>query len=277
MRNNQYKIIFIDIDGTLVDDQKQIPQENIEVIKKLKEKGIISVLCSGRPAMEVRQFSKQSVATPYFIAAGGAIVQDFEKEIEIFKKEISKESAIKIVKIARKYQIYNVMALLKRIVVEKTKYKINAIGRKEETIVENLENVIKTSTEPILQFTLDNFNKEELEKPRKEITKISDIYVGPIDVFIEQEEKEKKVTYYFDIMPKNITKAEAIKQLLDYLKIDKSQAVGIGDGLNDLDMFDAVGYKIAMENGAVELKEKADEITLSNDKAGLAKALEKFL
>ena len=66
--NNKYKIVFIDIDGTLVNDEKIVPEENIKMIKALKKNGIEVVLASGRPYHSIEKYSTQVGAIPYIIS-----------------------------------------------------------------------------------------------------------------------------------------------------------------------------------------------------------------
>ena len=77
-------------------------------------------------------------------------------------------------------------------------------------------------------------------------------------------------------MKKDCTKANAIKILADHLDINKEEIIVIGDGANDISMFEMSGYKIAMGNANNKLKEKADYITDSNNQDGVAKALEEI-
>ena len=72
-------------------------------------------------------------------------------------------------------------------------------------------------------------------------------------------------------------KGIAVKKMLEILNIKKEEAIAIGDDNNDLSMFEQVGYKVAMGNAINIVKEKADEITLSNDEDGVAVFLEKLL
>lgn len=77
-------------------------------------------------------------------------------------------------------------------------------------------------------------------------------------------------------MPKDVTKAEAIKELIKYLDINLSETIAFGDGMNDIEMFQAVNYKVAMKNAVQELKDIADMITESNNQSGVAIALNKI-
>lgn len=273
---NKYKIVFIDIDGTLVDDKKEISQENINIIHKLKEKGIICVLCTGRPIITVENLSKISGAMPYVIAAGGAIVYNIENNEVIYSKEMKKDIAKQILEIIRKHKIYNAVTISKNILEEKVEYDINSIGRPETIKIDDLQAYMEKTKEPILQFTPDSYNKEKIEHLREDLIKIPNLSIIPVDKFVKNVDGEIKTVYFIDIMMKDVTKAEAIKQLLNYLNIEKEEAIAIGDGYNDLEMFDVVGYKVAMENAVEELKQKAYMVTVSNNEFGVAKALEKI-
>lgn len=72
-------------------------------------------------------------------------------------------------------------------------------------------------------------------------------------------------------------KGNAVKKLLEILNIKKEETIAIGDDINDLSMFEQVGYKVAVDNAIDIVKENADEITLSNDEEGVAVFLDKIL
>lgn len=82
---------------------------------------------------------------------------------------------------------------------------------------------------------------------------------------------------FIDVMKKGCSKKNAIYFLADKLKIKKEEIIVMGDGSNDLSMFECAGLKIAMENADEKLKEKADFITASNNDDGVAKAIQKFV
>lgn len=73
-----------------------------------------------------------------------------------------------------------------------------------------------------------------------------------------------------DIMPRGISKAKAIEEMCNYLKINLSQTVVFGDGLNDIEMFNVGGYKVAMGNAVKKIKNLADVVTKTNNESGVA-------
>ena len=83
--------------------------------------------------------------------------------------------------------------------------------------------------------------------------------------------------YFFDITNKDVSKGVAIEKVLKHLNISKENSIGFGDHINDYDLFNAVGFKVAMGNANEKLKEKADYVTLTNDENGVADFINKYL
>ena len=81
---------------------------------------------------------------------------------------------------------------------------------------------------------------------------------------------------YCDITSSKVSKGNAVKKICEYLKLEKDEIIVIGDGENDLSMFEETPNSVAMRNGIQIVKQKAKEITLSNDEDGVAKVLEKL-
>lgn len=275
MNINNYKIIFIDMDGTLLDDNKKASIENINSIKKLKDIDIYTVLASGRPSGNIETFSNMCDATPYLIASNGAIARDFVNNIDIFSKAIEKNTALKILKHIKDNDFFKLVTVSSNLIADEIKFGMDPSTRKELISTDSIQTYLEETTKPILKFTIIDTDKEKLEQFRLELSIFKDVNVLPLDIIVLPV-KFDKTTYCLDIMALNITKAEAVKALLEYLKIDSSDAIAIGDGNNDIEMFEAVGYKIALENSVQPLKDIANMITKSNNNSGVAVALNKL-
>ena len=160
---NDFTIIFIDIDGTLVDDEKNISEETITVLRKLKENGIYIILTSGKPYKSIEAFSKQCFATPYLICSNGAIIKDIEKNIEIFSKELPKEISNHILNCANRHGIFVIATVSGNLVVDKREYGMAPENRDDIILVDSLQEYINSTTFPILKFTVINESKRKLE------------------------------------------------------------------------------------------------------------------
>lgn len=279
--NNKYKIVFIDIDGTLVNDEKIVPEENIKMIKALKKNGTEVVLASGRPYHSIEKYSKQVGAIPYIIGSNGGIVANFINDSKIFSTNIEKSIALKILELIRNNKIYCTITISGNLMVEDEQYSITRENRNELILVTSLQEYLETNIGPIIKFSLIDDTKEKLQKIRNEILNNFNVDITEVDEFMipkkyRKPENNYSIPYIMDIMPKGISKAKAIEELCKNLNIELSQTIVFGDGLNDIEMFNVGGYKVAMGNAANQIKELADVVTKTNNEAGVAYELNKI-
>lgn len=280
MNKNKYKIVFIDIDGTLVNDEKKVPEQNIKAIKKLKENGIEVVLTSGRPYQSIVMYSNEVGAVPYVIGSNGGIAVNFKNNINIFSQDIPKDTAIKILELIKKNNLYTAVTLSGNLVVEEGKFSLTPENRSEVNIINSLNDTLLKTQEPIMKFSIMDYDKDKLESIRRDVLNLFNVSVTKVDEFMipmkyREEEMNYELPYVMDIMAKGTNKAVGIKELSKYLKIDLADTVVFGDGLNDIEMIKAGGLSVAMENAADELKELADVVTINNNEAGVAYELNK--
>lgn len=104
-----YKIIFIDIDGTLRNDKKEITEKTKEAIQKAIEKGIYVVICSGRPTKYVEEVSKEALASNYVIGCNGGEIYDYEEKKTIYLNVLANKEVITLWYIAERYDVQLIM------------------------------------------------------------------------------------------------------------------------------------------------------------------------
>lgn len=155
------------------------------------------------------------------------------------KKDIKTDLDVKIIEDVKKYYLENDITSTSMLTLEGEEENLNQMIEIINTEFNDLE------TTPVLEF--------EIEKDGK-------LY------------RCKNI----DVMKKNSSKGNGIEILAKHLNIKKEEIVVMGDGGNDLSMFEVAGYKVAMANGSEILKSKADYVTATNDEDGVAKALEKI-
>lgn len=272
-----YKMVVLDLDGTLLNDKKQISRRNAEVIKKVhKEKGVLFVIATGRDmnyAIKVIGELKDTI-NQYMIASNGAVIKDNIKDEYILKNYFDEIDAIKIIESSRKRHLEVLIYTHDEKLTEgKEQSKVNREAKLLKDLKKYyLENEISTT----LMVTLYG-SQNDLKRMKKEIElEFNELETTDICDFLFDMGKEVYQTKYIDVMRKGSSKSNAIKILADYLHIDKEEIVVMGDGANDFPMFEMSGYKVAMENGNEMLKEKADYITTTNNQDGVAKALEEI-
>ena len=268
-----YKLVAIDIDGTLITDNKEVTPRTIETIKEASRKGIKVIICSGRSFYRLEKYveevglKKENQCSICF--NGGMIVENKTKNI-IYSQHLDTEEVKELI------QLGKILELPMMIYAKDTHYteKIPDIIKQNDKNLEGLN--LK-----VVHFDEINFNKEEnyiykvcfIDKPEKIKEKRKEI---PKEL-VEKYEVTSSVPEYIEIVKKGIKKSEGIKAVMQIYGIKQEEVMAIGDGENDVEMLKFAGLGVAMENASDYVKEFADVITTSNNKDGVANAIEKYI
>lgn len=288
-----YKLIAIDLDGTLLDSYGQISENNKNAIEKAKEKGVEVVIASGRNPMSVKNLAFEVNADNYAICGNGAMIYDLQKEQIVYNKFIDKKIILKLIKICEENSIYYSINTQSAIITKSLNYNVlfyhhenaNKSDDKKTTICLNQDiyNYVKNRKEnDYLKINICDDNNIIFNSIIKKLRKIKNIDV--LDVahmsrkIIKTGTIENVIEYYYtEITSKNVDKWTAICHLIDKLGIDKTEVIAIGDNVNDKTMIENAGLGVAMENSAPYIKECAKEVTISNNDDGVAKIIEKYV
>ena len=262
------KCVFLDIDGTLDNKRRVTPFYTRGVLGRLKDKDILSIICSGRMTSYAVNKSIKANCSNYVIADNGSVVYDYLNKQTIFESIFSKKLCIKIGEICKENKVeclFNVKEGCYR--YGDYNYHKFKRGKKIRDI-----NKIKDN---ITQVIISSIFIEDMIKVRDAILALGDVQVSNTNM---DKDLMLGKAYYCDLNIKGNSKGNAVRELIKYLKIKKSETMCFGDSMNDLSMFKACEYKVAMKNGSDELKEIADFITEEdNNHDGVAKFIEKEL
>lgn len=285
-----YKLIAIDLDGTLLNSYGQISEKNRNALNKAKEHNAEIVIASGRTTDSVRNIANDIGAKGYIICGNGSLIYDLQKEEIIYDKFIDKKKALQIIEICEQNSIYyNIYT--ENMVITKTlnnnvlfyyqenaskpdnkKTKINIV-QDIYKYVEELEN------QHILKITISDSNSIIFNGIIRKLRNIKDIDV--LDVahmsrkIIKTGTEETVIEYYYtEITSKNVDKWYAIEYLMDKLNIQRQEVMAIGDNVNDKMMIENAGCGVAMGNSAPYIKESADIVVSNNNEDGVAEAIE---
>ena len=254
------KVVFVDIDGTIRNNNKEITQETKEAIKNVVAKGTKVVICTGRSRDYAIEVSKEALASPYVIASDGAYVYDYHDKLDLYTNEINKTTLEKIYTIAKRYNVY--------ITADTTtgQYTDNRLEKSPSvTYKENfLEYVLQ---EKIIHIHLTSKNGIDMQQALVDIKKVKNIKLGFDGVYQFQD------NYFIFIANPNSNKGDGINNFCKALGIPLKETVGIGDDYNDIAMFKMVGQSVAMGNAYPDIKEICDCITDTNENNGVAKWL----
>lgn len=275
--NMGIRLIATDLDGTLLDDKKRVPERNIQALRECVARGIVIVPATGRTVRGIPDMIRELPGVRYVITTNGAVVADLEENRIIDSCRLTMEKAVEIMELAADsadeimYDAY-----------------INGDGFTMECFLSNIRYYVKTEgmeelvrkTRQVVPDTI-----QYVKDQAKEVDKINFF-------FVDMNAKERMRETLKDVegilvtssIPNNLEinaagadKGGALLRLASYLNMEPAETMAFGDGENDLSMMEKAGVGIAMENGEKSVKKAADYVTLTNEEAGVAAAIEKFI
>lgn len=255
---NDIQIAFFDLDGTLLNDQKEISKKNKEALEYLKSKNIVLVLATGRFDSYALKYADELKIIDYIISNNGSLIYDIKNRKYIYEKKINNN----IIKDAWNYTINNEIGITMNTKGHRYSNQYATTNDNENTIISSLDEL----SNGVYQIVFTSFK-------RKKVTELLE-YLRGLPIVISYISNiyytKKRASMSVDVNLPKINKGTAALELLKLLNIDNKNSIAFGDSVNDLDLFDICNYKIAMENSKDELKEKATHITLSNNNEGVS-------
>ena len=262
------KLLAIDMDGTCLTDRKKISEKTMQALKKAWENGVIVVPTTGR-AIDClpRQLLNQGFFR-YVISSNGARVYDTWEQKTLYKSLIPLKNAVNLLLEGKKRGLGLTARVENQTVVEGAMLNLKArLIYKKDTLntikTNDIIGVLKQMNCSVEEVQLFFFNKR-----KKALTK------ELVGNNLNYSASYGKI--YVEIYSENASKGVALSTLAGILGIDKVDVISIGNGENDLTMFEQSGLKIAVENAVPMLKQKADVIVASNNNDGVAEAIEKY-
>lgn len=267
------RLITSDIDETLVDDVKNVPEKNRLAIAKAEQKGVRVMLATGRGPYELMDIPEQAGIVRddrFIICCNGAIILRAEDHKIVDSLPLDFKYAKRIFDYAYEHKLEFFIYTLDK------KYAINL-----DPIEKANEYTNDTNVEIIKGDNID-FLKDKLIL--KAIIKNSDIdFLHSLEVDVASiTEYDVEIAYssdlYMEINAKGVDKGLALKKLCDYYKLDISESLAIGDNYNDVAMIEDAGIGVAVANAHLQVKEASDYVTKAdNNQGAVAEAIEKFV
>lgn len=288
-----YKLVAIDLDGTLLNSYGEVSSENKEKIQKAMKRGTEVVLASGRPIMSVKNLANEIGCNHYMICGNGAITYDIQKEEILYNRFLEKAKVLQIIKICEENSIFYNVYTKDTILTKYLNYNIlfyhqeNASKPEEKkthiTIMQNIEEYIQNrAEEDYLKITICDNDKVVFGSIIRKLRTIKNVDV--LDVAHMSRKMIKDGTenvsmeyYYTEITNTNVDKWQAIKSLAETLNIKQEEVMTIGDNMNDAEMVKEAGLGIMMGNSAPYIKEMADIVVADNDHDGVAEAIQTYI
>ncbi len=282
---SMFKLIASDLDGTMFEKGNVIPKTNLKAIEDINNSKINFTICTGKTYSLFKNICKD-IETGYGIFGNGNQIINLKTGEEIYKKTLKKDDIMFCIDKAKKLKLHIHMYTDKEIITEKLLYmdlrnfeltKNNEKVELEFKIVKDIKKYIEPKQPEVLKLVISS--EKKLESLKNEFSKNLNLQINLIKKIDKYKDEVIGKEYeYLDIMPRGINKNEALKILENYLHIDKSEVLAIGDNLNDIEMIKDSGVGIAVANAYDEVKKVANYTTSTTaQNGGFAEAVYKYI
>lgn len=263
------KLIAIDLDGTLLNDKKEISLRTLDALKKASKKGVYVVLASGRPIKGMINLIKTlelDNSVNYAISFNGAAINRNDTLEAIYNCSLKIDEVLKIEEFAKNNNVHSHAFINGECVLEEEGEYSNL-----ESTINKLDLIYKKYSEFSQSDVVNKYMFADEPQKLKEIYPLlpKELFAKYTIVF--------SAPFFLEFLNKETNKGKALKYLCEYLNISPNEVMAIGDEENDLSMLEYAGYKIAMGNANPKLKEIATYITNSNNDDGVGKVVEMFV
>lgn len=265
------KLVAIDLDGTLLNNQRKISQKNKDALIKAKQQGVKIVLCTGRPLLGMRHFLEEiGLKDPgdYVITYNGGLVQKADTGEVLHQMTLDKTAVEEIYRVSQDIQVPMHYLDLAHV--------YSPTGPADAQ-----------SGYPDIMDALPFVSLEVADAP-------ADIQVNKVLFSCESSLLDERIALLpahfkenytvmksrpnlLEIMHKKVNKGTGIHALAELLGFNQSNIMTLGDEENDLDMIAYAGLGIAMGNANLKVKQIADFVTETNEQDGVARAIERFI
>ena len=273
------KLIAFDLDGTLLDDEKRIPPENLRALEAAAARGWVPVPATGRIVRGIPEPVKALPGLRYFIVSNGAGVYDAAEDRLLYRGDVPLELALRCYEYMDTlpviYDCYqNESGWMTRSMYEAcapyfpTEPHMLEIVKRLRVPVDDLKETLRQRGEPLQKLQMF-FKPEDLDERERQLRRIPELFPELVAT--------TSVSNNIEINSVNAGKDKALLALAEHLGIRREDTVAFGDGTNDLAMLRAAGLGVAMANADPKVKAAADEITGSNNDAGVARVVWRLL
>ena len=284
-----FKLIAMDMDGTLLNCYGDVSKENKEAISLALSKNIEVVIASGRIPNAILSTANKINANKYMISGNGAQVYDIQNDEIIYSNYLSKEKVLEIIEKCETNSMFYTIYTNDAILTKTLNYNIlfyNSENKKNPEdkqinikVVSNLQEYINEyQGEDFLKVVICDSDESVFKNIINTLKTIEDVDVLEVShlskKIIQCENENIEITYFYtEITNKNVNKWTAIEKLIEKLDIKKEEVLTIGDNINDKEMIENAGYGIVTGNGSQYMKEIANEVVGTNDENGVAQAI----
>ncbi|MCF6136251.1 Cof-type HAD-IIB family hydrolase [Pseudalkalibacillus berkeleyi] len=282
------KLIAIDMDGTLVNNNTTINEENVQAIKQAQEVGIHVVVATGRAYNEAVNPIREAGLNLPIIAINGAQFRSTEGEIKN-SITLSKETYYRVDELLDHYSMYYELYTNKGTYSNDPQMAIDIIV---DIIKSANPEVTEEHAHRLAEYRVNNGSIHSVDEYHS-IVEDPEVEIYKLLSFSRNEKNRSNALNDFltfndlavsrsaeaniEITHRDAQKGIAVKNYADELGIPMSEVMAIGDNYNDVSMFELAGYSVAMGNAEEDIKKLCSFTTKTNDESGVAHAIQTFM
>ncbi len=260
-----FKLVAIDVDGTLLNSKQELTERNRRIIHKLVDRAVHVVLVTGKAYVTAKDLMKSlRLVSPQITNDGSLVIVPGTEEI-LYRQGVPEELAEEVISVAEKMGVTIAVLHETRMCVtglnEDTDY-MATYNDPTPTVVSDLAECLDT---PPTHLMVVAYGKDDLYELATSTFKRR---------FGSRLNVVRSSPYYLEFLHPEVSKGRSLAFVSEYLKIPRNETVGFGDGDNDISFLSYVGCAVAMGNSTEEVQRIADMVTDTCDRDGVAKALE---
>jgi Cof subfamily protein (haloacid dehalogenase superfamily) len=265
------RLIVADVDGTLLGASREISPRVRDAIRAARSRGVQVALCTGRPMFATRRYIEELQLSGFHIVDGGATILDPFTGAVLYRHGFTPALARDLLGYAQRegicLELYSGDAYY--VEAENEHSRLHTEVMRHPPVVRPLADVVEHL--PVTKMETLATNDEE----RARLRAMAVHFAGSVDWGWSYA--PGMTADFVNIIPKGVSKGQAVVRLIDHAGIPVSQVMGVGDALNDEPLLRAVGLPVAMGHAPDALKRIARWITSSVEEDGLALAVERYV
>lgn len=264
-----YKIIFTDLDDTLLNSEKKISQVDKDAIMRAQEAGVKFVLASGRPTFAMYDLAKELELEKYgsfILSFNGSIITDCKSGENIFEASLTKEDLHLLYDFAQENKTH-ILTYIDNEVVSETESEYIDV---EVTLTNMPHNLTKSFKEAVNKPAVKCMMLEEPTYLKDVEQKLKDRYGDKYSIAISKP-------FFLEVTKLGVDKGVALRKLVETLGLKIEESIAVGDSYNDLPMLKAAGLAACVSNANEDIKNVCSFISKSNDEGGMAYLIEKLI
>ncbi|GGF91472.1 Cof-type HAD-IIB family hydrolase [Paenibacillus aceti] len=261
----KYKLIALDVDGTLLTDDHVLTPGTIEVIKQIAEQGTEFVLCTGRAPLSCIPYMEQMGLDDYAITHNGAATISVKDGSVIHDFSLRSEGLERYIHYCEERNLhYDLNTTFRLYVKGAAGLSREALDMYRKFLIEPKDLTERPADDPFVKMTVSGD------------TPLMDQVMEEWNTWTHEFNVLRSGDYFIDLMHKDSSKGSALSNLAEIRGIPAENVLAIGNYYNDLTMLEFAGLGIAMDNSPQEVKDVADVMTASNNEEGVKLALQKY-